>query len=115
MSRDRVTTEDIHNGNWIYYTILQLVTANKNYALTFLNTLQTSLGHIESSQSVTVFISRCFEAASNRDILFLLGSRTVPVLQLLTSQYKHLTKLYPQLLSSYTTTLTVTSHSQKQS
>jgi hypothetical protein len=42
---------------------LQLVTTSKYYALTVLHTSQISIGHTRSSQSVTVFTSRCLAAA----------------------------------------------------
>jgi hypothetical protein len=44
---------------------LQLVTTSKDYVLSILHTSQITIGHIRSSQLVTVFTSRCSVAASN--------------------------------------------------
>lgn len=52
-------------GLVIRFTELQLITASKDYALTVLHTSQITIGHIRSSQSVTVFTSCCLVVASN--------------------------------------------------
>jgi hypothetical protein len=44
---------------------LQLITISKDHALTALHTSQITTGHTRSSQSVTVFTSRCLVAVSN--------------------------------------------------
>jgi hypothetical protein len=44
---------------------LQIVTRSKDYVVTVLHTSQITIGHIRSSQSVTVFTSRCLVQASN--------------------------------------------------
>jgi hypothetical protein len=44
---------------------LQLVTTNKDYALSVLHTSRITTGHAKSSQSATVFNSRCLVPASN--------------------------------------------------
>jgi hypothetical protein len=43
---------------------LQLVTTSKDYALTVLHISQIPIGHTRSSQSVTVFTSRCLVETS---------------------------------------------------
>jgi hypothetical protein len=45
--------------------ILRLVTTSNDYAFTVLHTSQITIGHARSSQSVTVFTSRCLVASSN--------------------------------------------------
>jgi hypothetical protein len=47
---------------------LQIVTTSKNYALTLLNTSETTIGHARSCQSLTVFISRCLVVALVVDV-----------------------------------------------
>jgi hypothetical protein len=45
--------------------LLQLLTANKNCAVTVLHNSQITIGHTMSTQSLTVFTSRCLIAAFN--------------------------------------------------
>jgi hypothetical protein len=42
-----------------FIELLQLVTTSKAYAVTVLQTSQITVGHTRSSQSVTIFTSRC--------------------------------------------------------
>jgi hypothetical protein len=49
-----------------FIEFFQLVTTSKDYVLTALHTSQITVGHAKSSQSVTVFTSRCLVAGSNR-------------------------------------------------
>jgi hypothetical protein len=48
-----------------FIELLRLVTTSKDYALTVLHASQITIGHSSSSQSVTIFPSRCLVAASN--------------------------------------------------
>jgi hypothetical protein len=47
-----------------FIEILQLATTSRDYALTVLYTLQVTIGHTWSSQSITVFTRRCLVSAS---------------------------------------------------
>jgi hypothetical protein len=47
-----------------FIELLQLAATSMDYALTVLHTSQITIGHTRSSQSVTVFTSRCLVAAS---------------------------------------------------
>jgi hypothetical protein len=66
---------------------LQLITTSKDFAFTVLHTTQITVGHTRSSQSVTLFTSCSFVAASMADPPLPLGSRIVSGLsyQLLTA------------------------------
>jgi hypothetical protein len=57
-----------------FIELLQIVTTSKNYALTVLNTSETTIGHTRSCQSLTIFISRCLVVASVVDVPLPLGS-----------------------------------------
>jgi hypothetical protein len=54
--------------------LLQLLTTNKDNAVTVLHTSQITIGHSRSSQSVVVFTSSCLVAASAADVPLPLGS-----------------------------------------
>jgi hypothetical protein len=48
-----------------FIELLQPVNTSKDYAITFLHASQITVEHTRSSQSVTLFTSRCLVAASN--------------------------------------------------
>jgi hypothetical protein len=68
-----MTIDGVWIGNW-NIELLQLVTASEDYALTVLHASQNTIGHIRSSQSVTVFTSRYLVVALTVDFPFPLGS-----------------------------------------
>jgi hypothetical protein len=69
---------------------LQLVTTNKDYIVTVLHTSQITIGHVRSSQSVTVFTSHCLVAASNSRCSSSSGFPNCPWPQLPASHSKQL-------------------------
>jgi hypothetical protein len=73
------------DGAWIGIEVLQLIITSKDYALTVLRTSQVTVGHTKSSQSVTVFTSRCLVVASNVGLSPSSGFPNYPRPQLLAS------------------------------
>jgi hypothetical protein len=81
-----------------FIEFLQLVTTSTDYALTVLHTLQITIRHTRSSQSVTVFTSRCLVAAFNgeRSPSYGFPNCPRPQPQLPTSNRNKLTTTEPQ-------------------
>jgi hypothetical protein len=86
-----------------FIEFLQLVTTSKDYGLTVLHTSQSTIRHTRSSQSVTVFTSRCSVTASNGGHIPSSQFPNCPRPQLPASNSKISEQLPPQQLSNQLT------------